>query len=524
MSRIRKVAFAGLLILPLVAGGFVLQHNTDREGARLFDRVFGLVSARFVDTLGTDELYARAARGLLSELDDPYAALVSPKEMEEFTVETAGRYGGIGLLIEDHEGKFTVNRVFPNTPGEQAGVQPGDLVMAIDGKFTHGWEFGNVTGALKGEPGTKVVVDFARPGVAQPVQAKLIRAVIRIPSVPYAMMLDHKTGYIPLQQFSENSTIEVQSAVRRLQSEGMESLVLDFRGNGGGYTDQALAIANFFLPRGAEIYSVRTRDSVPERYYASRNPIAPDLPLIVLTDGYSASATEIVAGALQDHDRALVLGTTSFGKGLVQTVYPLEDGWVVKMTTGKWFTPSGRSIQRPDRDVGAARQQVPDSVEGPVDSLAERPSFRSDAGRVVYGGGAITPDVIVKYDTMSTVESTLAKAIAPKSQDAYLALYELALDLKSKVRPDFQVTQQERDDLYRRLQARGVAIDRAQYDAGQRYIDRLIGNKVATMAFGDSTAKRRAVPDDPQLRRALELIQQGRTQKDLFALASSNRG
>ena len=336
-------------------------------------------------------------------------------------------------------------------------------------------------------------------------------------------MLDHKTGYIPLQQFSENSTLEVQSALRRLQGEGMQSLVLDFRGNGGGYTDQALAIANFFLPRGAEIYSVRTRDSIPERYYATRNPIAPDVPLIILTDGYSASATEIVTGALQDHDRALVLGTTSFGKGLVQTVFPLEDGWVVKMTTGKWFTPSGRSIQRPDRDVGNAKQAAKDE-ETPVDSLAERPSFRSDAGRVVYGGGAITPDVMVKYDTMSTVDAVLAKAIAPKSQDAYLALYELALDLRSKVQPDFQVTQQWRDDFYRRLGARGVALDRAQYDSARRYVDRLIGNRLATMAFGDSTAKRRTVEEDAQLRRALELIQQGRTQKDLLSLASSHQG
>lgn len=522
MSRFRKAAII-LLILPLAAGGFALQRRSDREGARLFDHVFGLVATRFVDTLGTDELYSRAARGLLSQLDDPYAALVSPKEMEEFTVETAGRYGGIGLLIEDHEGKFTVNRVFPNTPGEQAGVQPGDLVVAIDGKPTRGWEFGNVTGSLKGEPGTKVTVDFVRPGVTAPIQSHLTRAVIRIPSVPYAIMLDHKTGYIPLQQFSENSTLEVQSALRRLQGEGMQSLVLDFRGNGGGYTDQALAIANFFLPRGAEIYSVRTRDSIPERYYATRNPIAPDVPLIILTDGYSASATEIVTGALQDHDRALVLGTTSFGKGLVQTVFPLEDGWVVKMTTGKWFTPSGRSIQRPDRDVGNAKQAAKDE-ETPVDSLAERPSFRSDAGRVVYGGGAITPDVMVKYDTMSTVDAVLAKAIAPKSQDAYLALYELALDLRSKVQPDFQVTQQWRDDFYRRLGARGVALDRAQYDSARRYVDRLIGNRLATMAFGDSTAKRRTVGEDAQLRRALELIQQGRTQKDLLSLASSHQG
>jgi carboxyl-terminal processing protease len=438
--------------------------------------------------------------------------------MEEFTVGTAGRYGGIGLLIEDHEGKFTVSRVFPNTPGEQAGVLPGDMVIAIDGKPTRGWEFSAVTGSLKGTPGTRVIVEFARPGVADPVRMKLTRAVVRIPSVPYAMMLDEKTGYIPLQQFSENSTAEVQSALERLLRAGMKSLILDFRGNGGGYTDQALAITNLFLPRGMEIYSVRDRDGTAERYYATRDPVAPALPLVILTDGYSASATEIVAGALQDHDRALILGTTSFGKGLVQTVFPLDDGWVVKMTTGKWYTPSGRSIQRPDRDVGTARHEEPEDP----DSLLHRPSFRSDGGRVVYGGGAITPDVIVKYDTMTTAESELARAIAPRSQDAYLALYDLAMSLKAQVSPDFVVRPEWRADFYDRLVARGVTLDRAQYEAGRSYVDRLIGNKIATMAFGDSTARKRAVPDDAQLARALELINQGHTQQDLLELAARN--
>jgi carboxyl-terminal processing protease len=299
----------------------------------------------------------------------------------------------------------------------------------------------------------------------------------------------------------------------------MKSLILDFRGNGGGYTDQALAITNLFLPRGMEIYSVRDREGVAERHYATRDPVAPNLPLVILTDGYSASATEIVAGALQDHDRALILGTTSFGKGLVQTVFPLDDGWVVKMTTGKWFTPSGRSIQRADRDVGTARHEEP---ENDPDSLLHRPSFRSDGGRVVYGGGAITPDVIVKYDTMTTAESELAKAIAPKSQDAYLALYDLAMNLKSQVRPDFVVRPEWRVDLYNRLQSRGVTLNRAQYDAGSGYIDRLIGNKLATLAFGASTAKKRAVADDAQLARALQLIIQGHTQKDLLELAARN--
>lgn len=501
----------------------MLQSRDHRESARLFDQVFNLVSSRFVDTLKTDELYERAAKGLLSELDDPYATLVSPRELEEFTVETAGRYAGIGLLLEDHEGRFAVTRVFPNTPGEQAGVQAGDLILAIDGESTRGWEFQNVTGHLKGTPGTEVVVDFGRPGVERPIQARLTRAIIRIPSVPFALMLDNKVGYIPLQQFSEQSTTEVQQAIRRLSREGMQSLILDFRGNGGGYTDQAMAIANFFLPKGMEIYSVRTRDGTSERFLASRQPILPDVPLIVLTDGYSASATEIVAGALQDHDRALVLGTTSFGKGLVQSVFPLDDGYVLKMTTGKWYTPSGRSIQRPDRDVGTARHEltVRDTA---LDSLDTRPSFRSDAGRIIYGGGAITPDVIVKNDTVSSGDQALARALAPKSQEAYLALYEMAVELRSRVRPDFQVTAAWREDLYRRFQARGVIVDRAVWDAGSRYVDRLIGTRISLLAFGDSTAKRRTVSEDAQIRRAMELIRQGRTQKELLALVGEHRG
>lgn len=524
MSRMTKRSLAGLLLLlPAVVGGAMLQNRADREGVRLFDQVFSLVSTRFVDTLKADELYERAARGLLNQLDDPYATLISPREMEEFTVETAGRYGGIGLLLEDHEGRFAVTKVFPNTPGEQAGVQPGDLVLAIDGQPTRGWEFQNVTGNLKGNPGTDVLVDFGRPGVERPIQVRLTRAVIRIPSVPFALMLDNKVGYIPLQQFSEQSTTEMQQAIRRLSREGMQSLILDFRGNGGGYTDQAMAIANFFLPRGMEIYSVRSRDGSSERFLASKNPIIPDLPLIVLTDGYSASATEIVAGALQDHDRALVLGTTSFGKGLVQTVFPLEDGYVMKMTTGKWFTPSGRSIQRPDRDVGNSRHEltVRDTA---LDSLDVRPSFRSDAGRVIYGGGAITPDIIVKNDTVLSGDQVLARALAPRSQDTYLALYELAMELRGRVRSDFKVDPRWRDQLYQRMEARGVKVDREVWDAGSHYVDRLIGTRIAILAFGDSTAKRRLVGEDAQIRRALELIQQGRTQKELLALVSEHRG
>jgi carboxyl-terminal processing protease len=335
-------------------------------------------------------------------------------------------------------------------------------------------------------------------------------------------MLDDKVGYIPLQQFNETATQELEQAVDRLTKEGATGLVLDLRGNGGGYLEQSATVANLFLKKGVEVSSVRGRAGFQETLYANDNPVAPSIPLIVLTDGRTASASEIVAGALQDHDRAVILGTTSFGKGLVQTVYPLDGGYALKMTTAKWYTPSGRSIQK-DRKLlpdGSFVEVLPDSME--TDSVRKnRPKFRSDAGRTVYGGGAVTPDVIVPPDTLTTDEQKLLTALAPKAQAVRSTLIDYAVEQKTKVRPGFVVTREWRDELYNRLVAKGVKVDKAQFDAGGSEIDRLLGASIARIAFGDSTAKRRDVAEDAQLRRSLELLKRGRTQADLFAAAGT---
>jgi carboxyl-terminal processing protease len=248
--------------------------------------------------------------------------------------------------------------------------------------------------------------------------------------------------------------------------------------------------------------------------------MAPDIPLIVLTDGRTASASEIVAGALQDHDRAVIIGTTSFGKGLVQTVYPLEGGYALKMTTAKWYTPSGRSIQKERKLLpdGSFIEVLPDSME--TDSVRKsRPKFKSDAGRIVYGGGAVTPDVIVPPDTLTTEEQKLLNALAPKAQIVRSTLINYAVEQKGKVQPNFVVSKAWRDEFYNRLVAQGVKVDKAQFEAGGSEIDRLLGSSIARIAFGDSTAKRRDIADDAQLRKSLEMLKQGQTQRDLFALA-----
>jgi carboxyl-terminal processing protease len=250
----------------------------------------------------------------------------------------------------------------------------------------------------------------------------------------------------------------------------------------------------------------------------------PDAPLVVLTDGYTASASEIVAGALQDHDRSLVIGTTSFGKGLVQTLWTLEGGWALKMTTGKWYTPSGRSIQRDRKllDDGRLVEVVPDSLE--TDSVRKaRPTFKSDAGRVVYGGGGITPDVIVPSDTITAAQQTFLKALAPKSQESYLVLYRTALEQKGAVKSNVTVSQAWRDSVYARLTAAGVQLTRPQYDAARELIDRDLERRVASMTFGDSAAFRRTISYDTQLKRAMDLLRNSGTQRELLAAVAQVR-
>jgi carboxyl-terminal processing protease len=532
MTRVRVSVLAALVLVPLSTGAFLIERSTTRDSARLFDQVLTLVSDRFVDTVPNADLYEKAARGLVREINDPYAALYSPKQLAEFTASTGGRYAGLGMLVEDQQGVTVVSRVYPHTPAEVGGVHDGDHIVAVENQPVHGWKLPQVTDALKGNPGTQVNVTFARPGVTAPIVLRLTRAVIHIPAVPYTLLLDGKIGYLPLLQFNETAGDEFEHAVQALTKQGAHGIVIDLRGNGGGIVDQAIDISNLFLRDGAEIATVRARSGEVQRYAARGTPLAPTLPLVVLTDGYTASASEIVAGALQDHDRALVVGTTSFGKGLVQSLFTLDGGWALKLTTAKWYTPSGRSIQKERKVVDGKIVEEPDSVCDPTaltrqacppsesDSAKKsRPRYKSDAGRIVYGGGAITPDVVVQPDTLSAAEQQFLKAITPKSQEFYITLYNYAMELKGGVRPDFVVTPAWRDEFYRRLTAAGVQLDPKLYSDASPEVDRVLGDRVARFAFGDSTAKRREIGDDNQLERAVELLRKGGTQQDLFTLA-----
>ncbi|MEP6730549.1 MAG: S41 family peptidase, partial [bacterium] len=446
-----------------------------------------------------------------------------PKELASFSQQTNGKYAGIGMQIEDQQGAITISKVFPHTPAEAGGVREGDKILFVDSLSTRGWKTQQVSDYLIGTAGTPVTVKFGRPGVPEPIATTFTRQVIHIPAVPYAIVLDNKIGYIPVQRFNETSAEEVKTAVASLQKEGIKGVILDMRGNPGGILDQSITMSNLFLRSGQEIVSVRSRANETQSYGTRGAPAFPTLPVSVLTDEYTASASEIVAGALQDHDRALVVGQTSFGKGLVQTLFPLDGGYALKITTAKWYTPSGRSIQRERKfENGRFVETAPDSLETEAKKKA-RPAYRSDAGRLVYGGGGVAPDVLVRDDTLTAAEQTFGKTLAPKSQDVYITVADYALELSRSAGKNFTVQPQWRDELFRRLTAKGVKLDRAQYDSASRYVDRLLEQRVARFVGGDSTAKRRDLAFDAPLRKALELMEKGSSQKDLFTLAAASQ-
>ncbi len=521
MSRTRKFALIGALALPVVAGGFLFQARGQREGAELLEQVMSLVGDRYVDTIPVSDVYEKAAHGLVRELNDPYSELLTPKDMKQFNSRTNGRYGGLGMLIQEdpqtHE--MSVATVYPNTPAEAGGVREGDHIVRVGTLSTQGWTINQVSDSLTGTPGTKVSVSFARPGVPQPINSSFTRAIIHIPAVPFTITLGNKIGYIPLQQFNENASDNVAAAIKQFQAQGVRGLIIDLRGDPGGIVTESRDIANMFLQQGQQIASVKGREGPAEVDVARAVPILPTLPMIILTDERSASASEIVTGALQDHDRALVVGQTSFGKGLVQSVYQLDGGYALKITTGKWFTPSGRSIQRPRKFVnGQFVEDTPDSNETNATKKA-RPAFKSDGGRVVYGGGGITPDVIVQDDTLTTAEQTFAKAIAPKSQEFFTTLADYATELGKTAPANFTVQPQWVNEFYNRLTAKGVTVDRKLYDSANRYVTRALDQRVAHYASGDSTAKRRDIAYDAPLRKAVDMLDKASSQRDLFSMA-----
>ena len=358
------------------------------------------LSLNYVDEVDPDKLMEGAAAGMVSDLD-PYTEYIPEKGMQDFELLTTGKYGGIGALIRQKEDYVRIAQPYQGSPADLAGLRIGDKILAIDGKDAKGFTTEEVSSRLKGEPGSKVRVEVEHlDGSKQ--TAVIRRERIAIPGVPYAGWVADGIGYIRHNDFTEGCYEEMRAAVERLRKEGeLKGLILDYRSNGGGIMQEAVKILGMFVPKGTEVVSTKGRSEDSKQVFRTNTePVLPDLPLVVLVNGSSASAAEIVAGALQDLDRAVLIGQRSFGKGLVQTTRPLGYNTMLKLTTAKYYIPSGRCIQAIDyshSQEGDIRT-VPDSL------ISE---FSTRAGRKVYDGGGIMPDIRTEPEYISRFAMTL---------------------------------------------------------------------------------------------------------------------
>ena len=396
---------AGLAAALLALGALTFAGRNDFGLGRNTEILINLMrelSLNYVDEVSPDRLMQQAAASMTRTLD-PYTEFMPEEQMSDFELLTTGKYGGVGSLIRKKGDYVIFAQPYKGSPADRAGIRIGDRIVRIDGQEARGMTIEQVSALLKGSPGTKVKLTVERLLGGEQQELTLRRERIAIPSVPYYGYVADGIGYIQHSDFTEGSYDELRAALEALQREGeLRGLILDYRSNGGGILQEAVKIVSLFVPKGTEVVSTRGRAKDAGHTFRTESaPVAPNLPLAVLVNGNTASSAEIVAGALQDLDRAVLIGQKTFGKGLVQSTRPLGYNTMVKMTTAKYYMPSGRCIQAIDYSAHEGRggaKQVPDSLVH---------AFTTRAGRTVYDGGGITPDLRTEPQYVSRFAMTL---------------------------------------------------------------------------------------------------------------------
>jgi carboxyl-terminal processing protease len=472
--------------------------------------------------------------GMLHTLD-PHSNYFDQKEWEKVQQDQRSRYSGIGSTIAQHNDKVYIISPFDGTPAHRGGVRYGDQIVEINGESTDTWNSQQVSTKLIGPEGTSVTVKVARLGEARPLEFKFVREAVKLDSVTNYYMIGNGAGYINFDRgFNFTSYDEMRSALADLQKQGMTSLILDLRNNPGGLVEQAKKITNLFLYRGQPIVTLRGRPQVFQtREEVATNNKPEEFPIVVLINSRSASASEIVAGALQDHDRAVIVGENSFGKGLVQSVFPLSDGSGLWLVTGHFYTPSGRLIQREYNNRSFYDYYL---KRGDKEAVQRTEEKRTDTGRTVYGGGGIEPDVLVKVppheaellpvwfeSVFQFTRSLVAGKIAGQSEfkidgacDHQHRLTARDYPVGDKVLAAFKTFLREHKEL---------KSDESRVDKDAEWLKRRIRYEVTTAAFGEENARAALADGDIQLQRAIAELPKAKTlSEDIRRVRAANRG
>jgi carboxyl-terminal processing protease len=521
-SRFLPAAIFAIALSALAGGLFgsraFARQDEVAQQYRVFTSALTAINREYVEDVASDRLIYSAIDGLLHTLD-PHSSFFDPRNYAQMRERQEGHYYGLGISIQSVDGDIRVVSIFEGSPAYKKGLRRGDILSKVrdaDGTDLDmkGWTTEQAVKKLKGPKGTTVNISIKRAGYDALINMDVVRDEVNNTTVRAAFMIDKETGYVKLDQFTETSDRELGDALQKLSGNGMKRLVFDLRENPGGALDQAIRIANRFLPRGDMI--VYTRGRVPnanQNYLATEQSEYTHLPIVTLVNRNSASASEIVSGALQDHDRALIVGETTFGKALVQSVYPISEGAGVAVTTGRYYTPSGRLIQRPWD--GSFDEYLTYTLR---DQTAERQHKASDlkytdAGRKVYSGGGVEPDkFIVGAGTEGFNPTRFGRLLYARQEFANFADHfraegdtrlSDANKNKKAIARGFEVTDAMLNDFKAQLVARKVKMDEASFAKDETFIRAMIHYEIDAALFSMEEARRNLIAKDPQAQFAL---------------------
>jgi len=531
MRNYRFLSVAGLVVVfCALAGGVwgrsaLVAQDQIPDQYKVFTAALGAIEDNYVGEFESDRLVYSAITGMLQTLD-PHSSFMDPRSFAQMRERQEGRYYGLGISINVVDGDVTIFNVFEGSPAHQKGLRRGDVIARIEGADAKGWTSEQAVAKLRGPKQSSVNISIRRPGYDGLIDMAVMRDEVHIPTVPAAVMLDASTGYIKLQDFGENTDQELGRALDDLTKQGMKRLVFDLRGNPGGALDQAIRVANRFLPKGDLI--VYTRGRVPnsdQDYRATEQSVYLNIPMITLVNRSSASASEIVSGALQDHDRSLIVGETTFGKALVQSVYRVAEGAGAAITTARYYTPSGRLIQRPwdgsfdDYLTYVYREQDVNKAH-----KAEDLKY-TDAGRRVYSGGGVEPDRRFDGPIDGFNPSRFARALAARNLfDVYAQQFTRRGDARvarrgtgqpRELEPDFEVTDAMVEEFKRLAQQSPVPFDEAAWQKDLEFVKAMIHREIDVDLFGLAAAYRNLARRDPQLQFSLGLFPEAQQLLDL---------
>jgi len=502
------------LVGGLVGGRVRATQNDVPQYYSIFSSALSAVEANYVEKVETDRLIYGAIHGMLQTLD-PHSSFMDPMAYARMRERQEGRYHGLGIQILVTDGDITVTSLFEGSPAYKRGLRTGDVIARIEGEDAKGWTSEQAVNKLRGPRGTPVKISVRRYGYDQLIEMEVIRDEIHMPSVPAAFLLDATTGYIRLQDFAESTDRELGAALKDLRSKGMKRVLLDIRDNPGGPLDQAIRVANRFLPKGDLIVYTRGRiQNSDQTYRATENSEYTDLPVVVLTNRRSASASEIVSGALQDHDRALIVGETTFGKALVQSVYRVSQDAGLALTTARYYTPSGRMIQRPWD--GTFDEYLTYTLRDQKEREHSAADLKyTDSGRKVFSGGGVEPDHRLDGPLEGFNPGRVGRALSNRGvfvgyAHRFTAEGDQRIAGESKnrksVASNFVVDAALVDDFRQYARTQVPRFDEAGFQADLDFIRAMVRFEIDRALFGMAEARRHLIEVDPQAKLAVSLF------------------